>query len=143
AKEEVVDVAEVGQADGEAGAVDEDDADDHQGNGGRQDGVVWVAGLQAAWRSHQDTSGRRSTRRRNSSPRASKFGYASKLVHAGERRTVSPGRAIAAATSKASGSVSSSCTGMPVARTASASTFRDSPKQTTARHFCSASTSIS
>ena len=76
ADHEVVGVVEGLEADGEAGAVDEDQADDDKGQRGDQDGVVGPPGVKAAGLAGHGRApwGRRDTRSRKSMPRRSKFG---------------------------------------------------------------------
>ena len=64
--DEVVDVVVRGESDREAGAVNEDEADDNEAGRGRQDRVVGLASIKAAGRSGghgMASSGRASTTR--------------------------------------------------------------------------------
>src|SRR4051794_31673986 len=67
------------------------------------------------------------TRRRNSSPRASKFANWSKLAQAGERSTTSPGCAAACAAARPRSSVPSRVYGRPAASSAGAMSSAVSP----------------
>src|SRR5262249_22296260 len=149
---EVVRVAVLEDPQREAGAVHDEHAEHDEYTGRGHDHVVRAADAHARGMSgdcHHFASAAGAisrTSRRNSSPRSSKLLYASKLVHAGDSSTTSPGVAISRACCTASDSVatrtrtgrSSGATNAAFASTAASSSAPSAPKKTMPWHRGSA-----
>ena len=78
--------------------------------------AAWAAAISAdfdVWRQSPSRADQPSTRSRNRSPRAPKSANWSKLAHAGESSTMSPGRAAAVAAATAASRSPQSCRGTP------------------------------